>query len=221
LIETLARFVPYTRDVYFRLFDTYDDAIWPSQIVAYTLCFLALWITLRPFSGSSRIVSAILAAAWIWNGVAFHMLHFARIDWVAWPLGLLFVIQGLCFFVTGTLLDRLDFRSTAAGIPGKVGIAFAAAALFLYPLLESPFGLAWPGTGLVGVAPGPTTLFTLGLLLLVAPRAPVFLFAVPLLWSAVAGASGLVLMVTEDIWLAPATVVAVVLGLAKNRFSRS
>lgn len=207
--------------MYFRLFDTYDDAIWPAQIVAYTLCFLALWITLRPFSGSDRIVSSILATAWIWNGVAFHMLHFARIDWVAWPVGLLFVIQGFCFFVTGTIRGRLDFRFIAAGLSGKAGIAFAATALILYPLLESPLGLAWPGTGLVGVAPGPTTLFTLGFLLLVAPRAPVFLFAVPLLWSAVAGASGLVLMVTEDIWLAPAAVLAVVLGLTKNRFSRS
>lgn len=221
LMETLSRLVPYTRDVYFRLFDAYDDAIWPAHIVAYALCFLALWITLRSFAGSARLVAAVLAAVWIWNGIAFQMLFFSKINWIAWPIGLLFVIQGLCFFVVGAARNRLDFRFAPDSLAGKCGIVFAAAALIVYPLLQSPLGLGWPGTGLVGVAPGPTTLFTLGLLLMVEIRAPVFLFAVPLMWSAIAGAAGLVLMVPQDIWLPAAALLAVILSVFKNRFSRS
>jgi len=218
--ETLARLVPYTRDVYLGMFERYNDGIWPAQVVAYVLCLLALWAALRPFANSGRIVATVLAAAWIWTGVAFHMLTYSRIDWAGWPIGVLFVVQALLFVVVGTLWNQLSFRFTAGSVTRGCGLVFAAGALIVYPLLESTLGPNLPGTGLVGVGPGPTTLFTLGILLLGAPRPRLYLFVIPVLWALVAGAAGMVLSIHQDIWLPLAAVLAVLLAVGR-RFSYS
>lgn len=216
MIDTLARLVPYTREVYFRTLEHYGDAIWPAQVVTYVLCLLALWAALRPFAGSGRIVATVLAAAWIWNGIAFHLLTFSHINWTAWPVGLLFLAQALLFVVAGTLLNRLSFQFTAGSVAHGVGLAFAAGALIVYPLLESTLGLGLPGTGLVGVCPGPTTLFTLGILLLGAPRPRLYLFAIPVFWSALAGVAGMVLSIQQDMWLPVAAVLALLLAVGRR-----
>lgn len=220
MIDTLSRLVPYTRDVYFSTVGHYTDAIWPAQVVAYVFGLLALWAALRPFAGAGRVVATVLAAAWIWTGVAFHMLTVSQINWAAWPVGVLFLLQALLFLVAGTWLNRLRFRFTAASPAHICGVVFAGGALIVYPLLESTLGLALPGTGLVGIGPGATTLFTLGILLLGAPRPRLYLFVIPVLWALLAGIAGVVLAIPQDAWLPAAALLAVVLAVGR-RFSRS
>lgn len=220
MIDTLSRLIPYTRDVYYSTLDQYSNVIWPAQIVAYVLSLLALWAALRHFAGSGRVVATVLAAAWIWTGIVFHIFTFSQINWAAWPIGALFLLQALLFLVAGTMLNRLSFRFTAASPAHICGLVFAAGALLIYPLLESTLGLALPGTGLVGVSPGPTTLFTLGILLLGAPRPRLYLFVIPVLWAAIAGIAGLVLTVPQDMWLPVAAFLAVILAVGR-RFSPS
>lgn len=220
MIDTLSRLIPYTRDVYFRTLEHYSDAIWPAQVVAYVFSLLALWAALRPFAGTGRMVATILAAAWIWTGVAYHILTFGQIDWAAWPIGVLFLVQALLFLVAGTLMNRLRFRFTATSPVHICGIVFAGSALIVYPLLKSTLGLALPGTGLVGVGPGATILFTLGILLLGAPRPRLYLFVIPVLSALIAGIAGLVLTIPQDTWLPAAALLALVLAIGR-RFSRS
>ena len=90
-MDTLSRLVPFTRDVFLGALEHYNEAIWPAQIVAYLFVLLALWAALRPFPGSGRLVAAVLAAAWIWTGVAYYMLQSAQINWAAWGLGFVFL----------------------------------------------------------------------------------------------------------------------------------
>ena len=72
----------------------------------------------------------------------------------------------------------------------------------------------------MGVGPGPTTLFTLGILLLGAPRPRLYLFVIPVLWAVVAGAAGVVLSINQDIWLPVLAGLAVLLAVGR-RFSYS
>jgi hypothetical protein len=102
------------------------------------------------------------------------MLHFATLTWAAWGFGFLFVIEGLMFLATGLLRGRLDirFRRDAAG---WTGLTLAAFAMALYPLIGLLAGQAWPRMPAFGIAPCPLAIFTFGLLLLAAPRAPLHL----------------------------------------------
>jgi hypothetical protein len=216
MMDTLSRLVPHTRDVYFRTFDQYGDAIWPAQIVVYALCLFVLYAAIRPFPGSGRIVATILGAAWTWTGIAFQILTYGRINWLAWPMGILLVVQGSAFLLDGTIRNRIDFQFTASGPVHYYGVALAAVSLIVYPLAESSFGFGLHGVGTVGLAPGPTTLFTAGLLLLTKPRPRLLLFLVPIIWSAIAGITGWVLMVPQNIWLPAAVLIAFLLGVGSR-----
>jgi len=214
-MDTLARLVPFTRDVFLGGLERYNEAIWPTQVAAYVLVLLTIWFALRPFPGSARLVAAILSAAWLWTGVAYYMLHQAQINWAAWALGSVFVLQGLVFAATGAVRGRIDFRFTgeASGWAGMLLIGVAAIA---YPLIGIGLGQGWPRMPLPGVAPGPTLVWTLGILLLAVPRVPWHLLFVPFLWSATGVAGALLLGLPQDFILPLAAFLTIVLAIRKN-----
>ena len=117
----MGRMLPFSRDVFFSLFETYNLAIWPAQAVAYVLAIAALGMVLRPFHGSGRLVAALLALAWTWNGIAYHLLFFAPINFWAYGFALLFVLQGL-LFALAAMRGRPEwrFRRDASGFTQAV-----------------------------------------------------------------------------------------------------
>lgn len=215
----LSRYIAFSRDAFLGVFETYNEAIWPAQVAAYALCLLAVLLALRPWPGSGRAIAALLAAAWIWNGVAYHMLQFAKINWAAWIFGFFFVVEGMMLLAAGVLRGRLAFRFTRSAA-GWTGLALIAFALVAYPLIGMIAGQPWPRLALVGVAPCPTTIFTLGLLLLAEGRVPIHLLVLPLLWSLVGGSAAWLLAMPQDLALPAAALLTVVLALWKNRLSR-
>lgn len=216
----LNRYLPFSHDAFLGVFEAYNAAIWPAQIAAYALCLLAVLLAFRPLPGSGRVVAALLAAAWLWNGVAYHMLQFAKINWAAWIFGFFFVVEGTMLLATGVLRGRLAFRFTrsAAGWAGLVLIAFA---LVAYPLIGMFAGQPWPRMAFAGVAPCPTAIFTLGLLLLAEGRVPIHLLVLPLLWSLVGGSAAWLLAIPQDLALPAAALLTVVLAWRKNRLNRA
>jgi hypothetical protein len=214
------RYIPFSRDVFLSLFEIYNAAIWPAQIAAYALGLLAVLLALKPYRGSGRVVALLLAAAWLWNGVAYHMLHFATINWAAWIFGFFFVAQGLLLLVTGLLRGRLAFRF-AGDAAGRAGLAMIAFAMAAYPLIGVLDGQAWPRLAPFGVAPCPTTIFTFGMLLLAEPRVPMHLLVLPALWSLIGGAAAWLIHIPQDLALPAAALLTVALALRKNRLDRA
>lgn len=212
-MDTLARMVPFTREVFLGEFARYNEAIWPAQIVAYLLCLIAVWRVARPFPGSGRLIATVLGLAWVWTGAVYHMTFFAKINWAAPAFGLLFVLQGLLLFVAGTIRGRLAFRFSNSA-HGWLGALLIALAMLLYPLAGAP---DWPRVAHVGVAPCPTTLFTLGILLLATPRTPWHLLVIPVLWSLIGGSAALVLDIPQDAALPVAALLTILLAIRKNR----
>ena len=219
-MPTLSRLLPFSEDVFFRLFEQYNASIWPAQVVAYALGVALLVLALRPRRGGDRVIAVGLAVFWLWTGIAYHMLFFATINWAAWGFGALFALQGVAFVWRGALRGELRFRFTATP-HGWVGLALAVFAMAGYPLAGWLAGHAWPRTAVFGVAPCPTTIFTLGLLLLAEPRVPLRLLAIPVLWAVIGGTAALLLAVPEDAALPLAAVLALALAIAKNRRARS
>ena len=208
--------LPFTTEVYFALFEEYNAAVWPAQIVAYGLGALALWLCVRPRTGGNRIIAGVLAAFWLWTGLAYHVATFDVINVAAPVFGGLFALQALLFVWTGVVRGRLAFRFRP-DVFGWAGLGLAAVALVLYPQLAWLAGHGWPEAVLVGVAPSPTTLFTFGLLLAVEPRSPIHLLVIPVLWSLIWGAAAWFLPIPEDLTLPLAAVAATGLIVWKNR----
>lgn len=212
--------LPFSSDAFFALFAQYNRAIWPAPIVAYGLGLAAVALAFRPVSGGSRLVAAILGLAWAWNGVAYHLMHFAQINFAAPIFGAFFVVQGLLFAWTGALKGKIAFRFRP-DLFGWAGLGLAVFALAVYPLLGWLAGHGWPRAAMFGVAPSPTTIFTLGLLLLTEGRTPLHLVAIPVLWSLAGGAAVWLLAVPEDLALPLAGLGGLGLVLGKNRSSDS
>jgi hypothetical protein len=203
----MVRSFPFSAPVYYSLFETYNLAIWPAQLVAYGLGLAAVLLALRPVAGSGRIVLGVLSIFWLWNGVAYHLMHFSGINFAAFAFGALFVVQGLLFAVSAVGRGRdVRFRTD---LFGWCGLLFALFALVAYPLLGWLAGHGWPRAAMFGVAPAPTTIFTFGMLLMLEGGAPLMLAVIPLLWALAAGSAAVLRLDTpEDLAVLAAGVVA-------------
>jgi hypothetical protein len=208
--------LPFTTEEFLDVFGRYNQAIWPTQVVAYGLGFLAVLLVLRPGHGSNRLVAAILEAFWLWTGAVYHLAYFREINGVAVLFGILFVAQAFLFFVLGTTGRRLAFRARA-DLVGLVGGLFIAYALVGYPLLGLALGQSFPRMPTFGVTPCPVTIFTFGLLLWTERPVPRLLLVIPLLWSLLGLSAAISLDVGEDIGLVVAGPLATALLLWRDR----
>jgi hypothetical protein len=162
------------------------------------------------------VIAAILALAWAWNGAVYHMMYFVTINFWADIFGALFIVQALLLLWTGVVRGRLTFR-IGDDAASWIGVSLAVFAMIGYPPIGWALGHGWPRAPMFGVAPCPMTIFTMGMLLLAAGRAPVHLFAIPVLWSLIGGTAAWFLGVTEDLALPVAGLGGLVLALWKRR----
>lgn len=220
--------LPFSVEQFFEVFATYNAAVWPAQIVAYLAALAALAApmpALHPYRYSGRIVSAILAAFWIWIGVVYHMMFFRAINPAALGFGVFFVVQGLLFLLTGTFRDGLRFEFGLRPIP-IVGAVFIVYAMVGYPLLSASLGHGYPTMPTFGLTPCPTTIFTFGLLLWALPTLPRYLIVIPFVWSLVGTTAALQLDVPADYGLGLAAAVTLIItvvagGIRANRVPRT
>jgi hypothetical protein len=206
--------LPFTAEILFASMTQYNQALWPLPPVALLLGLAAVLLTVRPVRDSNRLISGYLAAAWLWVGIVYHMLHFARLDFAAPLYGALFVLEGLLLLWLA-VQGRLAF-SFHGGPIGWVGLALAMLAV-AWPLVDRLSGLSWQAERVVGLAPAPTTILTLALLLLADRRAPPYLAIIPLLWTLIAGATAWILWIPQDLALPVAGLGGFALILWKNR----
>jgi hypothetical protein len=206
--------LPFTADILFSSVAQYNRALWPLPPVALLLGLAAVLLTVRPVRDGSRLIVGYLAASWLWTGIAWHLLHFSRLDFAAPLYGLLFVLEGLLLLWIA-IRGRIAFRFRRK-LVGWVGIALAMLAL-AWPLVDRLAGLSWQAERVVGLAPVPTTVLTMALLLLVAGRTPWHLAIIPVFWTLVAGATAWILWIPQDLVLPVVGLGGFGLLLWKNR----
>ena len=205
--------IPFTVEQFFSVFERYNLAIWPAQVVAWLLGAAALALALR--GRGSGAVAAVLAAFWMVMGAGYHLAFFRAINPAAVPAGLLFVAQGLLFALAATR-RRLSF-AVGRERHAWLGLALVAYAMIAYPLLGALAGHRFPRSPAFGVAPCPTTIFTFGVLLLTDRPVPRWLLPIPVLWSLVGLSAAIQLGVPEDFGLPVAGLAGTAALLIRDR----
>jgi hypothetical protein len=99
----------------------------------------------------------------------------------------------------GILRKRLTFKPEW-NLKTLVGGGLIGFSLLLYHIIGYSLGHQYPAAPTFGT-PCPTTIFTFGLLLWTESKASVYLFAIPLVWSAIGFSAAFLLTIREDIAL--------------------
>jgi hypothetical protein len=120
-------------------------------------------------------------------GIVYHFIYFAPVNPAARMFAAMFLVAAAFFAWAGVARGRLVFdgESRARRVVGHALIAYA---LLVYPLLSLLLGRQFPGLPTFGL-PCPTTIFTIGMLVL------------PIVWAFIGGQAASTLGVYEDIAL--------------------
>ena len=210
---------PFTIEQFLGVFVAYNAAIWPAQIVAYGLGLVAvaaLW--LKP-PIASQVILSILALMWAWVAIGYHFLFFSSINPAAKLFAAFFLLQALILAASAVAARNMLFQ-TGWNFRSIAGVAFIIYAMLIYPILG-----IWAGHGLMagpmfGVAPCPTTIFTIGMLLIARGRGVVWLSVIPILWSLIGLGAALQLGIPEDLGMPVGGIVLLIilsLDLAQAR----
>ena len=213
-------FLLFSARTYYRLFELYNAEVWPGHLLTLGLG-LALWVALlQGRAWAPRAACLLLALAWLWVAWAFHRQRYASINWVATWFAAAFALEAV-LLLSCAVFGAGTRAAAAQGRKRSIGLAVFAFALLAQPVIGPLLGRPWQQAEVFGLAPDPTALGTLGLLLLLQPRSTsgaarprrwltVLLWPIPLLWCAVSGAT-LATMHAAEAWLMP---VAALLAMA-------
>jgi hypothetical protein len=176
-------FLLFSSRVYWRMFELHNTELWPLHILTLAAGLIILLIAWRPGS-LTRWLALVLAMLWVFVGWSFLWNRYATINWAAAYIAPAFFAEGMLFFVA-CLRDALAFdrRGPARGI----GYLLLGLGLAGYPLLAPLQGRGWASSEVFGIAPDPTVIATLGVLLLGRGRLVPVLLPIPVLWCLLSG----------------------------------
>jgi len=206
----LGDFLLFSPRVYWRMFELHNAQFWPLHLLTLAAGLAIAWLALRQMRGAGSLAALILAALWILVGWSFLWDRYAAINWaivyVAPAFGLEALLLAIAAARGGLVFDK---RYLAAW----TGLMVAAVGLILYPLLPFLFARPWTTAEVFGIAPDPTAVATLGMVLTASGRFALLLVPIPLAWLLL---SGLTLNTMDDpqSWIPLLTAAATVTGLA-------
>jgi hypothetical protein len=188
---TLSDFLMFSQQTYYRLFELYNSAIWPLQILAIALGIALGILTLLCLrhggARQAKLVAALLAACWLWVAWAYHIERFATIHWAARYFALGFGFEALLLVWLGIVRGPLSFEAAGNAVR-RAGIFLFLFALLVQPLIGPATGRPWRQAEIFGIAPDPTVVATLGIVLM-SGHGRTALLAIPLMWCIVSGAT--------------------------------
>jgi len=177
-------FLLFAPRTYYRLVETYNVESWPWQAVAIAAALAMIALAWRRARHAGRIVALVLAFAWGAVAWRFHWERYATINWAAMYFAGAFALQAALLAWTG-LVGGLDYGGTSRR-RRYAGLALIVAALAVVPFAALAAGRPWRQLEVAGLSPDPTAILTLGLLL-IARRAHLALYVVPVLWCLASG----------------------------------
>jgi hypothetical protein len=177
-------FLLFSPRVYWRMFELHNAALWPLHLLTLAAGLIIILLIVRRPGIGARWLTFILAMLWIFVGWSFLWQRYATINWAAAYVAPAFAVEGVLLIVA-FLLNGLAFdRRGPTGWTGYLILGFALAG---QPLLAPLQGRGWASSEVFGIAPDPTAMATLGVLLLARGRLLPVLLPIPVLWCLLSG----------------------------------
>lgn len=196
---------PFTTEQFFAVFRDYNEAVWPMQIALLAIGVIAAVAAYR----AARLAMMLVAALWLWCGIAYHGLFFAGLTPAGKIFGAFFILEALFLAIAARMIGSTFERAPRSSI--VVGTLLVLYALVFYPAIGFALGQRYPAMPTFGV-PCPTTIFTFGIFCLLPARVPRFAMTIPILWSLIASYAALGFGVGEDAGLIVAAIAAIVVA---------
>lgn len=205
--------------IYWRLFESINREAWPAQPLLLGAGLGWLWLARRNTAGLRTWRSAAVALSLCCFFVAWAFLwqRFAPIQWVASGYAVAFAVQGVGWLILATRLATHATPHTSRQAWRRwVGLGLALWALLMHPMLALADGRPWQQAEFFGLAPDPTAIGSLAVLLLLNadnPRTQTLLrllWLLPLTWCAVSAAT----LATMGSWQAAVPLTAAALAVA-------
>lgn len=190
--------LPFTTDAFLAVFAAYNSAIWPFQIVAYGLGLVVVAALIKPRETLMRFAFAALAIYWAFTGIGYHLMFFAPINSIAPLFAAFFILQGVIFLATAVHPGALQLR-VGPDVRSIAGLLIIVYAMAVYPVLGVIAGHGLMAGPMFGVTPCPTTIFTLGILVIARGRWVAWLSIIPVLWSLIGLSAAIQLGISEDL----------------------
>ena len=211
---SLADLLMFSPDTYLRLFELNNSALWPLPPVMAAAALALPALTRKATAKRETVIALLLGLAWSLVAWGYLYQRYAEINTAAGWFALAFAAEGLLLFVAAAMpaatLSIKGWRCTATSYPG---LALLLYALLCHPLIGILAGRSWRGAEIFGIAPDPTALGTLGILLMAHGRMPRLLSLLPLAWCLVSALTSIALQQPHGLW-APAAALAALAGTA-------
>jgi hypothetical protein len=178
----------FSSRTYYRLFELYNLEWWPLQIAALGLGVAVLALGWRGGARAGPALAVILALGWLWIAWAFHWQRYASINLAAGYFAWAGVLEALLLLWLGGVRGRFA-AAPACRLQQRAGLGLFAFALLVFPMIGPLLGRNWAQAEVFGMAPDPTALATLGILLCAGVRPVWWLFPIPVAWCLVSGAT--------------------------------
>ena len=195
---TLSDFLLFSPRTYYRLIQRYNESVWPGHLVTVALGLGLIGLVRRPAPWQGRAISGALALLWGWVAWAFLWQRYATINWAATYLAWAFAGQAV-FLAWSGLAGRLRFRA-GRDLRARLGAGLVVLGVAVYPAVAPLAGRAVRQAEAFGIAPDPTAIATLGLLLLAEGGPRGLLAVVPVFGCLLSGAT-LWALGSPDAWV--------------------
>ncbi|RWK41427.1 DUF6064 family protein [Mesorhizobium sp.] len=212
----LEDFLLFSPRVYWRMFELANAACWPLHLLTLAAGLAMVLLVLLQPRRHGLWIAFVLAALFAFVGWSFLWSRYAAINWAIAYVAPAFGLQALLLAFGGArgglAFDRRDLAA-------RLGLLIAVVGLVVYPLLPPLFGRPWASAEVFGIAPDPTAIATLGVMLAASGGLVPLLLAIPLLWLLLSGLT-LHAMGDPQAWLPLLAAATTVAALALRRIAR-
>jgi Family of unknown function (DUF6064) len=155
-------FLMFAPSIYWRLFELHNQAWWPAQLPA-VLAGLAIALGLWRFRPAAlRWATGVLALSCAFVAWSFLWQRYAVINWAAVGFAWAFGAQAIGLLAMAT---RPSLVLAAARVRLRVGLGLVLWAVLVHPWLALAMSRPWVQAEVFGLAPDPTAIAVLGVLL--------------------------------------------------------
>lgn len=196
---------PFTTEQFFEVFEKYNSAVFPFQLIILALGFASVFLIPWKKNFINSLIAGFLGLLWLWIGIVYHIAFFTGINKAAYAFGGLFIIQGIFFFIE-LFRKKLEFSFTGQ-LRQYIGSFFILFGLILYPIISYLLEGSFVRTISLGL-PCPTTILTFGFLMLTNTKLSKYLLIIPTIWAIIGTGAAINFDVYQDYFMILSAIIA-------------